>query len=218
MLVLAYVLAGRFNKMGNFCSTPRQRLQFEIRLDQDDKELVRYALQKIADDADVSAQLGRQKHERRRQRYEAGYGQNGQHGSRNRQPGRNGLPGETYRTAPEFPLVDPQGRMSPRSPPYQDPRGIPPGTTGAYGGYRAYQPTALDGELNEETFDNEESDDHSSPGRQHGNVQPRAIPKSPIRGRTRQAPLARRPRRQEPQQDAMSTYMAGAAPTSDQQE
>lgn len=108
--------------------------------------------------------------------------------------------------------------MSPRSPPYQDPRGIPPGTTGAYGGYRAYQPTALDGELGEETFDNEESDDHSSPGRQHGNFQPRAIPKSPIRGRTRQAPLARRPRRQEPQQDAMPTYMTDAAPTSDQQE
>ncbi|KAL8941842.1 MAG: hypothetical protein Q9211_001650 [Gyalolechia sp. 1 TL-2023] len=204
--------------MGNFCSTPRQRLQYEISVDQNDKELVRHVLRMMAEDADVSAKLGRQKHERRKQRYEGGYGQNGQRGSRNRQPGRSGGQGETYGTAPELPPFGPQRGMSPRSPPLQEPVGVHPGATGANGGYRAYRPTAPDGGQDEYNLDDDESGDHSPPGQRDGNFRPGRIPKFPTRGQTRQAPLGRRPRRQEPQQDAATTFMTGAAPAPDQSE
>ena len=64
--------------MGNLFSASRQRSHFEI--GQSDKELVRMALQTVADEAKENAKLARQKYERRKMRYEAGYGQNGQPG------------------------------------------------------------------------------------------------------------------------------------------
>ncbi|KAL8943515.1 MAG: hypothetical protein Q9216_001050 [Gyalolechia sp. 2 TL-2023] len=197
--------------MGNFSSIPRQRLRFEVRFDQDDKELVRHTLRKIADDAEVSAQLGRQRHERRKQRYEVGYGQSG---SRTRHPGRGGFPGETFATAPEYPPFGPQGGMSPRFPPHQDPPGVPLGATGTYGDYRGYQPHATDGEQDEEAFGDDDLDDHSPSGR---HFDARAVPKGPGRGRNRQAPLTRRPRRQEPQQDPTTNFMTGDGPAGEQQ-
>ncbi|KAI4184170.1 MAG: hypothetical protein L6R41_004936 [Letrouitia leprolyta] len=199
--------------MGNFCSTPRQRLEYEVRFDQNDKELVRHTLRQIADHAEVSAQLGRRRLERRRQKVDDGYGSRGQHGSRQRQPARQNGPDEmNYFTAPQCQPYGPQGATPPRSPPHQGPQGLPPRAAGPYGNYPPYPPAAFDGEDDEEASRDDGSEGLGLPSRQYGSYQARALPKFAARGRPRQSPLARRPKDQEAPQDAAAAFMARASP------
>lgn len=67
-------------RMGNSFSAPRQRSQFDMTTNRDDGVILRNMFQKIADEAEANAKLGRQKYERRKRREEEGSRPNNRYG------------------------------------------------------------------------------------------------------------------------------------------
>ncbi|KAL8656444.1 MAG: hypothetical protein Q9210_000237 [Variospora velana] len=65
-------------------------------------------LEKVADEADANAHLARQKYERRKRRDEEGSRLSYRHGDGKKPPRADEPRYETYATAPDYPMYDPQ--------------------------------------------------------------------------------------------------------------